>query len=77
LKQEFQASLVSKGPEGAWTYFSVPFDVHQVFGTKSRVAVRGTINGFAFRNSLMPDGDGTHSMMFSKELPSRRKGQGR
>jgi hypothetical protein len=29
------------------------------------VAVVGTINGYAFRNSLMPQGDGTHSMMVS------------
>jgi bacteriocin resistance YdeI/OmpD-like protein/uncharacterized protein DUF1905 len=68
MKQEFQATLVAKGPGGAWIYFSVPFAVDQVFGSKSRVAVAGTINGFPFRNSLMPEGDGTHSMMVSKEL---------
>jgi len=28
----------------------------------------GTINGFPFRNSLMPEGDGTHSMMVNEEL---------
>jgi hypothetical protein len=68
MKQEFRAALVAKGPGGAWTYFSIPFAVDQVFGSKSRVAVAGTINGFPFRNSLMPEGDGTHSMMVSKEL---------
>lgn len=68
MRQEFEAKLMSKGPGGAWTYLPIPFDVREVFGTKSRVAVAGTMNGFAFRNSLMPEGDGTHSMMVGKEL---------
>lgn len=68
MKQQFSARLMAKGPGGAWTYLPIPFDVHQVFGTKSRVAVSGTINGFPFRNSLLPEGDGTHSMMVSKEI---------
>ena len=31
---------------------SAPFSVEKVFGTKARVPVRGTINGFPFRSSL-------------------------
>jgi hypothetical protein len=54
--------LTSRGPGGAWTFLKVPFSAEQAFGTKARVAVAGTINGFAFQNSLMPNGDGTHSM---------------
>jgi hypothetical protein len=68
MEQKFKTKLLSKGPGGAWTYLPIPFDVAQVFGSKSRVPVAGTINGFPFRNSLMPEGDGTHSMMVSKEL---------
>jgi hypothetical protein len=68
MKQEFKAKLMAKGPGGAWTYLPIPFDVNQVFGSKARVSVAGTINGFSFRNSLMPEGDRTHSMMVSKEL---------
>jgi hypothetical protein len=68
MKQEFAAKLMSKGPGGAWTYLPIPFDLHKVFGTKARVSVSGTLNGFPFHNSLMPEGDGTHSMMVSKEL---------
>jgi Bacteriocin-protection, YdeI or OmpD-Associated/Domain of unknown function (DUF1905) len=59
---------MAKGPGGAWTHLPVPFDVNEVFGSKARLLVAGTINGFPFRNSLMPEGDGTHSMMVSKEL---------
>lgn len=46
----------------------MPFDVETVFGSKARVPVKGTINGHAFRNSLMPNGDGTHTMTVSRDL---------
>ena len=59
---------MAKGPGGAWTYLPIPFDAYQIFGSKARIPVTGTINKFPFRNSLMPEGDGTHSMMVSKEL---------
>jgi hypothetical protein len=68
MKQSFKSKLVSRGPGGAWTFLEVPFDVQKIFGTRARVPVSGTLNGFAFRNSLMPNGDGTHSMMVNKTL---------
>jgi hypothetical protein len=73
MKQHFETKLVARGPGGAWTFLIVPFDVHQVFGNKSRVAVCGTINGFAYRNSIMPQGDGSHAMMVSRELQAGAK----
>jgi hypothetical protein len=42
---------------GAVAVIAPPFDVMEVFGTRARVPVRGTINGFSFRSSLMPMGD--------------------
>lgn len=44
-----------------------PFDVPAVFGTKARVPVRGTVNGFPFRSSLCNMGDG-HMMVVNKEM---------
>lgn len=46
---------------------SAPFDVETTFGTKARVPVRGTINGFPFRSSLMPMG-GCHRMVINKQM---------
>jgi hypothetical protein len=46
---------------------SAPFDVQKTFGTKARVPVRGTINGFPFRSSLMPMG-GCHRMVVNKQM---------
>ena len=44
-----------------------PFDVPEVFGTRARVPVRGTINGFPFRSSLMPMG-GCHRMVVNRTV---------
>jgi hypothetical protein len=73
MQQKFKAKLTAIGPAGAWTILPIPFDVAAIFGTKARVPVAGTMNGFPFRNSLMPEGDGTHRMMVGKELQSGAK----
>jgi Domain of unknown function (DUF1905) len=52
-----------------------PLDVIEAFGTKARVPVRGTINGFAFRSSLMPMG-GCHFMVVNKSIREGKR-QGR
>jgi hypothetical protein len=71
--KQFKTRLTARGPGGAWTFLEVPFSVEKEFGSKARVAVSGTMNGFAFQNSLMPNGDGTHSMMVSKALQAGAK----
>jgi Domain of unknown function (DUF1905)/Bacteriocin-protection, YdeI or OmpD-Associated len=67
-KKKFTAKLESIGPGGSWTRMQIPFDVAAAFGSKARVAVRGSLNGFAFRTSILPNGDGTHHMMLNKAL---------
>jgi hypothetical protein len=67
-EKSFKAKLTPRGPGGAWTFMILPFDCAKAFGSKARIPVAGTINGFPFRNSLMPEGDGTHAMMVGKEL---------
>lgn len=47
--------------------FCVPFDVEEAFGTRARVPVCGTINGFAYRSSIMNMGSG-HMMVVNREL---------
>ncbi len=47
--------------------------MQKVLGSKARVAVAGTINGFPFRNSLMPEREGIHSIIVSKELQAGAK----
>ncbi|MGA7379798.1 MAG: DUF1905 domain-containing protein, partial [Terriglobales bacterium] len=65
-KLKFKVKLV--GQEGSSVAaLAAPFDVKQVFGTIARVPVRGTINGFRFRSSLMPMG-GCHYMAVNRTM---------
>jgi len=68
MSQRFSGKLIGRGPGGAWVFLPVPSDVQAVFGTKARVAVKGTLNGAPYRNWLLPNGDGTHSMPVNKKL---------
>ena len=49
------------------TSFHIPFDVKEAFGTRARVPVRGTINGFPFRSSIFPEREGRHYMVVNRE----------
>jgi hypothetical protein len=65
-KLEFEVKLDgAEGTEGA--ALTPPFDIQEVFKTRGRVPVRGTINGFPFRSSLMPMG-GSHRMVVNKTI---------
>lgn len=66
--QRFESKLVARGPNGAWVFLPIPFSVQDTYGTKAQAAVRGTLNGAAFQASLLPNGDGTHSMAVNKAL---------
>ncbi|HTR65904.1 MAG TPA: YdeI/OmpD-associated family protein [Terriglobales bacterium] len=52
-----------------------PFDVVEAFQRKGRVPVKGTINGFAFRSSLMNMGDG-HMMVVNAAMRAGAKCKG-
>ena len=73
MKKAFKARLEAQGEGGAWTIIRMPFDVEEVFGTKARVPVKGTLNGFAFRAQLFPMGEGVHCLMVNKAM---QKGAG-
>ncbi len=66
--QKFEFSVKLEGREGThMCAMRPPFYVDKVFGTRGRVAIRGTINGFPFRSSLANMGEG-HCMPVNKEL---------
>lgn len=65
-KKSFRIKL--EGYEGSSAAgIIVPFDVEKVFGTRARVPVRGTINGYPYRSSIFPKGDGRHYMVINRE----------
>ena len=52
-KQTLKFKVKIAGKEvGAVASITPPVDVPEFFGTRARVPVRGTINGFPFRSSL-------------------------
>jgi hypothetical protein len=71
MAHRFKVKLI--GREGSQVAAIVPpFDVHEAFGTKGRVAVKGTVNGAPFRSSLMNMGEG-HMMVVNAELRAAAK----
>jgi len=69
--KKFKVKLQShEGMESATLY--PPFDVVEVFQRKGRVPVKGTINGFPFRSSLMNMGEG-HMMVVNAQLRAGAK----
>lgn len=72
-KLRFRARLVGK-EAGVVAAITPPVDVPEYFGTRGRVAIRGTINGFAFRSSLMPM-DGCHMMPVNRQLRQGAKAE--
>jgi hypothetical protein len=65
-KLRFQARIQGK-EAGVVAAIAPPVDVIEWFGTRARVPIRGTINGFPFRSSLMPCG-GARMMPVNKTL---------
>lgn len=62
----FSATL-TREPDSAATFIGIPFNVMDVWGTTARVAVKGIINGYAFRGSIMPYG-GVHYLGVSRDI---------
>jgi Flp pilus assembly protein CpaB len=54
-KLRFMAKIEGK-EAGVVAAITPPVDVKEFFGTRARVPVRGTINGYPYRSSLMPCG---------------------
>jgi hypothetical protein len=53
---EFKAKIDGR-EAGVVAAIAPPVEVQEFFGTRARVPVRGTINGYPFRSSLMPCGE--------------------
>jgi hypothetical protein len=72
-KQKLRFTAKIQGKEaGVVAAITPPVNVPEFFGTRARVPVRGTINGYPFRSSLSPCG-GHHMMPVNKML---RQGAG-
>jgi hypothetical protein len=66
LKLKFTAKIDGR-EAGVVAAITPPVDVPEFFGTRARVPIRGTINGYPFRSSLMRCGD-RHMMPVNSTL---------
>ncbi len=68
VNKTFRATLERSGDALNWTIIRVPIDVAKTWGVRGQLRVKGDINGFAFRTSLFPTGNGGHIMMVNKQM---------
>ena len=66
-KKTFTIKLL-KPDEVESAYFIVPFNVQEEYGSKARVFVKGTIDGYPYRSSIAPMGNGKHAMLLNKDM---------
>lgn len=71
--QKFRGKIEAIGPRGSWSQMKIPFSVEKEWGSRARVSVKGKINGFEFRTSIFPDGDGGHTIMINKAMQQGAK----
>lgn len=68
ITKSFQSTLVRMQSRLNWIIIHIPFDVTRVWGSRGQLRVKGEINGFAFRTSLFPTGDGGHILLVNKKM---------
>lgn len=75
IPRSFSAVLTRTGGKLKWVMIQIPFDSAKVWGTRGHVRVKGEVNGFAFRSSAFPTGDGRHMMLVNKQMQKGGKVQ--
>jgi hypothetical protein len=67
MVKQFTATLQQSPHKGGWTYVIWPDSVTGL-GARGLGKVRGTIDGYAFRSSLMAPGDGWHKLPLKADI---------
>jgi uncharacterized protein YdeI (YjbR/CyaY-like superfamily) len=66
--KRFEAPLERMRSRLNWIIIRMPFDAASVWGLRGQIKVKGEINGFGFRTSLFPTGDGQHYLLVNKRM---------
>jgi len=73
VAKSFRAVLERSNSPLKWVIVRVPFDVAKIWGRRGQLRVKGDINGFAFRASLLPTGTGNHVLLVNKRMQAGAK----
>ena len=66
--KSFSAVLTRSGNALHWVVIQLPFDSARLWKIRGQIRVKGDINGFPFRTSLFPTGDGHHFMIVNQQM---------
>lgn len=66
-EHEFEAVLEAS-EVGGGVLVVVPFSVAEVYGTRGRVPVQATFDGYPYQGSMVPIGDGYHGLLLLKHI---------
>jgi uncharacterized protein YdeI (YjbR/CyaY-like superfamily) len=66
--KRFEARLERMRSRLNWVIIHVPFDAAKVWEMRGQIKVKGEINGFAFRTSLVPTREGRHILLVNKRM---------
>ncbi|HET6842070.1 MAG TPA: YdeI/OmpD-associated family protein [Candidatus Angelobacter sp.] len=73
--KSFAAVLEHSGNSLNWIIVRIPLDVAKIWGKRGQLRVQGEINGFAFRCTLFPTGQGSHYMIVNRAMQKGGKTQ--
>lgn len=67
FEHEFEATLENEAGQPS-IFVVLPFSVAEAYGTKDTLPVRAALDGFPYRGTLEPIGDGYHVLLVPKEV---------
>jgi uncharacterized protein YdeI (YjbR/CyaY-like superfamily) len=71
--KKFEAVLERTHDRLRWVIARLPFDAAETWGTRGQIRVQGEINGFNFRTTLFPNGQGGHFLIVNKQMQAGGK----
>ncbi len=66
-EHEFEAVLEAGDGDGS-VFVVLPFSVAEAYGTRGRVPVQATFDGYPYQGSITPLGDGHHALHVLKQI---------
>jgi uncharacterized protein YdeI (YjbR/CyaY-like superfamily) len=64
----FEGVLTRTGGRLHWVIVHVPFDAVRRWGVRGQIRVKGEVNGFGLRATLLPSGGGGHILLVNKKM---------
>jgi uncharacterized protein YdeI (YjbR/CyaY-like superfamily) len=68
VAKSFKAPLERGHGSLGWVVIRIPFEIPETWRRGGRFRVKGEINGFPFRTTLVPTGEGKHILLVNKRM---------